>query len=506
MASEIIAEIRHVTKEFPGVVALKDVSLEIRKGEIHTIVGENGAGKSTLMKLLSGFYPASSFTGEVIVRGKHCRFQSLNDAEQEGIAIIFQELSLASNLSVAENIFLGRLPSKLGIVDQNKLLVDVQNCLQDIGLDINPDMLVGDLPIGKRQSVEIVKAITKDAKILILDEPTSSLSESEIVILMRLLEKLKARGVSCIYISHKLNEVFRIADTITVLRDGLVVGTGSVKKWSKNQVISMMVGRPFQDIYPKTKHEIGETVFEVRNLNQIKAGTDKKIIKNVSFKVRRGEILGISGLMGSGRTELLMGIFGAYSGKTTGEVLVLGKQVRIRQPLDAIQYGIYLVPEDRHLEGLVMTFSVSENLSLASLNNISKFIAIDSSREYRLCESVRNDLSIKTPSLRTPVTSLSGGNQQKIVIGKWLARKAPVILFLDEPTRGIDVGAKHEVYNIIHHLAKKGIAVVMVSSELPEVVGVCDRILVMSEGRLKAEFLRNEFDEEKIMYASTISA
>lgn len=506
MASEIIAEIRHVTKEFPGVVALKDVSLEIRKGEIHTIVGENGAGKSTLMKLLSGFHPASSFTGEVIVRGKHCRFQSINDAEQEGIAIIFQELSLASNLSVAENIFLGRLPSKMGIIDQNKLLVDVQNCLQDIGLDINPDMLVGDLPIGKRQSIEIVKAITKDATILILDEPTSSLSESEIEILMRLLEKLKARGVSCIYISHKLNEVFRIADTITVLRDGLVVGTGSIKKWSKNQVISMMVGRPFQDIYPKTKHEIGETVFEVRNLNQTKAGTDKKIIKNVCFKVRRGEILGISGLMGSGRTELLMGIFGAYSGKTTGEVLVLGKQIRIRQPLDAIQHGIYLVPEDRHLEGLVMTFSVSENLSLTSLNNISKLIAIDSSREYRLCESVRNDLSIKTPSLSTPVTSLSGGNQQKIVIGKWLARKAPVILFLDEPTRGIDVGAKHEVYNIIHHLAKKGIAVVMVSSELPEVVGVCDRILVMSEGRLKAEFLRNEFDEEKIMYASTISA
>jgi len=506
MPADVVVEMRNITKEFPGVVALADVSIAVRKGEIHAVVGENGAGKSTLMKVLCGFYPASTFRGEVLVKSKSCRFQSVKDAEQEGIAIIFQELNLAPNLSVAENIYLGRQPCRLGIIDPYKVQVDAQRCLHDIGLTIDPQAQVGDLPIGKRQSVEIAKAISKDAGILILDEPTSSLSENEIEMLMGLLAKLKAKGVACIYISHKLNEVFRIADTITVLRDGKLVGTGSKTDLTKSMVISLMVGRSIQDIFPKAEHDIGGSVFELRNMNLTAASTGLKVVRNVSFEVRKGEILGISGLMGSGRTELLLGIFGAYRGKIEGEVSVQGKRVQIRGPADAIRHGIYLVPEDRRLSGLVMTFTVSENITLASLDGIARFGTIDLAREYRLGERIRRDLAIKTPSLETPVPNLSGGNQQKIVIGKWLARKAPEVMFLDEPTRGIDVGAKHEIYNIINSLSRSGIAVVIVSSELPEVVGLCDRILVMNEGQIRGEFLREEVDEEKIMYAATVGA
>jgi ABC-type sugar transport system ATPase subunit len=506
METGYVLEMNGITKEFPGVVALAEVSLKVRKGDIHAVVGENGAGKSTLMKVLSGYYPCGSYSGEILVKGKACGFRCVREAEQAGIAIIFQELNLARNLSVAENIFIGRPVSSHGIINWNKMYSEASRWLADVGLNVNPETKVEDLKIGKRQLVEIAKALSKNADILILDEPTSSLTESEVDNLVDILTSLTHKGVTCIYISHKLKEVFRVADSITILRDGKLICAEKKDSITQPKVISLMVGRDIRNFFPTVDHAIGEVVFEIRNMTLTSREKETPVVKNASFHVRRGEILGIAGLMGAGRTELLLGIFGAFQGKIEGEVLVKGRKAVIKDPADAIDLGMSLVPEDRRNAGLVMTFNVAKNLTLASLRNISRLSFISLNKEIRYGMQIKDNIKIKMPSLETDIGNLSGGNQQKVVIGKWLARGEPVVLFLDEPTRGIDVGAKHEIYTIINDLAKRGISIVMVSSELSEILGLCDRVLVMHEGKISGEFPRDEATEEKIMHAATLGA
>ncbi len=495
---------KNITKTFPGVTALSDVTVKVTRGDIHALVGENGAGKSTLMKILCGYYSASGSEGEIHIDGRRRVFESVSEAESNGVAIIFQELNLARNLSVAENLFLGRYSTGSTIVNWNAMYEEAERCLAEVGLHVDPETRVEDLTIGKRQSVEIAKALHKNASILILDEPTSSLAESEVENLFKILTLMKKRGVTCIYISHKLKEVFRIADTITILRDGRHIRTASRAELTQADVISLMVGREIQNLYPRSAHPIGEVVLEVKNLSLTPPDGSEKVVRNVSLEVRKGEILGVSGLMGAGRTELLLGMFGAFKGKIEGETRICGKRADIRSPVDAVANGIFLVPEDRRLNGLVMSFSVGKNITLASLDNVSRLGFLNQNREAELQEKIGALLAIRTPSYDTAIDNLSGGNQQKVVIGKWLARGDPRVLFLDEPTNGIDVGAKFEMYVIMNDLARKGIGIVLVSSELPELIGVCDRIVVMREGQITGEFSHEEASEEKIMYAATI--
>ncbi len=504
MENDFGVEMRNITKTFPGVSALSDVTVKVRRGDIHAIVGENGAGKSTLMKILCGYYPAGSFSGGICIDGKPCGFESVTEAERHKVVIIFQELNLARNLSVTENLFLGRYSAGGGIVRWNAMHEEAERCLRDVGLNINPETQVEDLTIGKRQSVEIARALHKNASILILDEPTSSLAESEVENLFKILSLMKKRGVTCIYISHKLHEVFRIADTITVLRDGHHIRTAPREEFTQADVISLMVGRKIQNLYPNVTHHIGEVVLQVRNMTLTAPEGGKKVVRNVNLQVREGEILGVAGLIGAGRTEMLFGVFGAFKGKCEGEVHVGGKQVEIRNPSDAIDNGIFLVPEDRRLNGLVMNFSVGKNITLASLAKISRLGILNQNDEARLQEETGALLAIKTTSYDAEIGNLSGGNQQKVIVARWLARSELRVLFLDDPTNGIDVGAKFEMYGIMNDLAQKGVGVVLVSSELPELLGVCDRIVVMRDGEITGEYSREEADEEKIMYSATI--
>lgn len=498
-----LLEMKQITKEFPGVKALDGVTFDLSAGEFHSLVGENGAGKSTLMKTLSGVYPFGSYGGDIVVEGQVQQFKTVRDAENAGVAIIFQELSLVKELTVGENIFLGKEPSRFGVINWAELYQKASKLLKDLRLPIDPRTPVGNLGIGQQQLVEIAKALSQNAKILVLDEPTAALTESEVETLFRILTDLKARGVGMIYISHKLDEVFAMSDRITVLRDGKTVGTHDAKDLTKDKVIALMVGREVGDIFPQTSHEFGETVLEIKNLNAYDFDNpNKKLVNNVSFSVKKGEVVGIAGLMGAGRSELLMSIFGAWQGKSSGDVFVEGKKVEINSPSDAIKNGIGFVTEDRKRFGLVLEQTIMDNSTLAGLKQIVGKFLTNRAKETIAARQVMTSLHVKANSPLTVAGTLSGGNQQKVVLGKWLLTN-PKVLFLDEPTRGIDVGAKQEIYAEINKLAKTGLAIVMVSSELPEVLGLSDRVLVLHEGKLTGEFAKEEATPEKVMVAAT---
>ena len=500
---KFILEMKNINKEFPGVKALKNVNIQVRKGEIHALCGENGAGKSTLMKILSGVYPFGTYTGDILIDGKMQRYHSIRESEEAGFAIINQELSIIKQLTIGENIFLGNEPNRFGVIDWPKLYYETAKWLKEVELNIRPETTVAHLGVGHQQMVEIAKAISKQAKILLLDEPTAALTESEVETLMGILRRLKANGVTCIYISHKINEIFQIADSVTILRDGETIGTKPIGETNENEVISMMVGRQLSDRFPRVDHNFGEIVLEIKNFNVYEPDNpERRIVENVNFSVRKGEILGIAGLMGAGRTELVNSIFGGFPGRKNGTIHIDGKLVAINSPLDAIRYGLALVTEDRKRYGLILEMAVQRNLTLANLPKLCKNGVINFNEEILASETSVQQLKIKTPSLETKVNNLSGGNQQKVVVGKWLMTN-PKVLIMDEPTRGIDVGAKYEIYNLMNQLKQQGVAIIMVSSELPEVLGMSDRILVIHEGVINGEFMHYEADQEKIMYAAT---
>ncbi|MEQ1920966.1 MAG: xylose ABC transporter ATP-binding protein [Pyrinomonadaceae bacterium] len=498
-----LLEMRNIVKEFPGVRALDGVSFTLDAGEFHSLVGENGAGKSTLMKVLSGVYAEGSFIGEILVDDAVRHFRGIRDSENAGIAIIFQELSLVKELTVGENIFLGREPSRFGVVNWSELYHRAAKLLRDLNLPIDPRVKAGSLGIGQQQLVEIAKALSQDARILVLDEPTAALTESEVETLFGILKKLRERSVGMIYISHKLDEVFRMSDRITVLRDGKTVATHTAAATSKNEIIAAMVGREVGDIFPAMTHTLGATALSVTNLTAYSADiADKKLVDNVSFAVKKGEVLGIAGLMGAGRSELLMSIFGAWHGRYTRDIEVEGRPARINSPADAIANGIGFVTEDRKRFGLILEQTIIDNMTLAGLKRLSGRVITDRTKENHAVAEPMKSLRIKANSPMTVAGTLSGGNQQKIVLGKWLLT-GPSVLFLDEPTRGIDVGAKQEIYAEINRLAKEGMAIVLVSSELPEVLGLSDRIIVLHEGIVTGEFTREDATPERVMAAAT---
>jgi len=502
-AADAFLEMSNITKTFPGVRALDGVTFDLHKGEVHALVGENGAGKSTLMKVLGGVYPHPQYGGAIFIEGNEQHFGGVREAEKAGIAVIYQELSLVREMSVGENIFLGREPRKLGVIRWEELYRRARELLNDLHLKIDPHIPVRSLGIGQQQLVEIAKALSQNARILVLDEPTAALTDSEVETLFVILNKLRARGVAMIYISHKLNEVFRISDRITVLRDGKTVDTNVTSKWTEAQVIARMVGREVGDIFPQVDHARGDIVFEARNISVEDPVVDgKKLVDNVSFSVRRGEVLGIAGLMGAGRSDLLMAIFGAHAGRVSGEVELEGRRVHINSPAEAIKQGIGFVTEDRKRFGLVLDQTILNNMTLACLRRISGRFITSIDAESAAGERAMKDLRVKANSIFTVAGTLSGGNQQKIVLAKWLLTN-PRVLFLDEPTRGIDVGAKQEIYAQINRLAKAGLAIVLVSSELPEVLGMADRVLVLHEGKVTGEFGRLEATPEKVMACAT---
>lgn len=505
MDSDFILEFKNVTKRFPGVLALNDISFNIRRGEIHGICGENGAGKSTLMKILSGVYPYGTYDGQVIFNGGELKLgeSSIREAGEQGIAIVYQELTLVPTISVGENVYLGREPVERGAINWNKLYADTKSILTNYGLDVSPQELVRNLGVGKMQMVEIAKALSENAKILILDEPTSALSEAEVDKLMDILTTLKEHGITCIYISHKLEEFFRITDRITIMRDGKAVTTANTKDLSIEKLVSHMVGREMKERFPRGNRQPGDIVLEVHDLQaQDPFDPSHTILKDVTFNVRRGEILGIAGLMGSGRTELVMTLFGEYGKIVGGKILLENKEIKPKSARDAIDAGLSLVPEDRKRMGLVLIQSILKNISLANLGQFSSFLRIDADAELKASMQQAKSLTIKTPSLEALVETLSGGNQQKVVISKWLLSN-PSVLIMDDPTRGIDVGAKYEIYKLMNDLAEKGVAIIMISSELEEVLGMSDRIMVMCRGRSAGVLPVQDANVERIMSLAT---
>ncbi len=491
MAEEYLLEMEHIRKEFPGVLALSDVTLKVKAGTVHALMGENGAGKSTLMKCLLGIYRPDD--GIIRFDGVIYEEMDILSSLNHGISMIHQELSPIPYMTVAENIFLGREPvrGKIGWVNSKKQNEMTLELFEGLGIDIDPDMKMVDLSIANMQMVEIATAISYNSKLIIMDEPTSAITEKEVDHLFRMINNLRDKGVAVIYITHKMDEVFQIADEVTVLRDGAYVDTKLASEIDKNGLISMMVGRELTNFFPKLDVEIGEVKMEVRNL------TLKGKFENVSFEVRRGEILGIAGLMGSGRTEVIESIFGVYP-PDSGDILLDGKPVKIGQPMDAIKMGMGLLTEDRKLSGLFLPLSVMDNMVYSSIGNFMNRIGLDFDKMKVECEKQRKALSLKTPSLAQKVINLSGGNQQKVLIARWLLTE-PDILFLDEPTRGIDVGAKSEIHKLTSKLAELGKAIVMVSSEMPEILGMSDRIVVMHEGKKAGELSRKDATQERIL-------
>ncbi len=498
-----------IQKNFGGVRALRGVDFTLKKGGALALIGENGAGKSTLMKIISGVYAHDSFSGSIEVEGLERHFYSTSDAENAGIAIIHQELNLFKDLSISENIFLSSFTKKKGLIDYNKMNLESSKLLSMLGMNYDPATRLGDLTTGHQQLVEIAKAISKNCRVLILDEPTSSLTKTEIENLFQVLRGLREKGLSYIYISHKLDEVYALCDEVTVLRDGESVYKGELKNLSEKEIIKHMVGRELQELYPAIKkrqegrHEEREEspFFEIKNWSAFKKSEAKFRVKDFSFKAYKGEILGISGLMGAGRTDLLLSIFGFSNYETTGEIVLEGKSVKFSGPEDAINAGIGLVSEDRKKNGLHLNFSILDNMSMASISSCKEKGLLSTRLQTKLGEELVKKLFIKIPSLSHPVKSLSGGNQQKVAIAKWLSIN-PRVLFLDEPTRGIDVGAKFEIYSLLGKLVDEGVCVIVASSELPELMGLCHRIIVMKEGRKSGEFEGNERRETAIISAA----
>jgi putative multiple sugar transport system ATP-binding protein len=499
----MLLEMRNIRKTFAGVVALDRVNLRVQAGEIHAIVGENGAGKSTLMKVLSGIHPHGSYEGEIRFDGQERRFEGIRDSERLGIIIIHQELALVPLLSIAENIFLGKETARHGVIDWMVAHAKTQALLKKVGLREPTDAVVGQLGIGKQQLVEIAKALSREVRLLILDEPTASLNEEDSQALLDLLLELKAQGITCILISHKLNEIARVADAITVLRDGSTVETLDCRAGpvSEDRVIQAMVGRKMEDRYPRRQPRIGETAFEVRDWCVHHPQRGDAFIKGINLQVKRGEIVGIAGLMGAGRTELAMSLFGrSWGQRISGQVLLKGQPIDVSTVGKAIRHGLAYLTEDRKGYGLVLNEDIQFNVSLARLEGVASAAVIDAAREHQVAQDYRDRLRIRCSGVDQKTVHLSGGNQQKVVLSKWLFTN-PEVLILDEPTRGIDVGAKYEIYTLIAQLAQEGKCVIVISSELPELLGISDRIYVMDEGRFVAEMPTAEASQEKIMRA-----
>ncbi len=501
--SDVILEMRNITKTFPGVKALDNVSFSVNQGEIHALVGENGAGKSTLMNVLSGVYPHGSYSGEIYFQGKECRFQDIHHSEEVGLVIIHQELALVPFLSIAENLFLGNERAKNGVIDWNECFSKTKELLDLVGLHESPSTLITNMGVGKQQLVEIAKALAKKVKLLILDEPTASLNDNDSEKLLELLLQFKARGISSILISHKLSEVNKVADAITILRDGATIETLDCHqdKITEDRIIRGMVGRDMTHRFPPRESTIGETIFEVRDWNVYHPlHEDRKVSTDINLTVRRGEVVGIAGLMGAGRTELAMSIFGrAYGTRISGTAYKHGKEIDISTIDKAISGGIAYATEDRKAYGLVLIQEIKDNITLSNLDAISDAgLVINEPKEMTVTSEYRSKLNIKCSSIRQLAVNLSGGNQQKVVLSKWLFAN-PEILILDEPTRGIDVGAKYEIYTIINRLASEGKGIIFISSELPEILGVCDRIYIMREGRIVGELPASEASQESVM-------
>ncbi|MCP9949610.1 multiple monosaccharide ABC transporter ATP-binding protein [Actinomadura madurae] len=504
--TEAILRMRGITKTFPAVKALQDVNLEVRRGEIHAICGENGAGKSTLMKVLSGVYPHGDYSGDIEFEGRPCRFSGIRDSEQRGIVIIHQELALSPYLSIAENIYLGNeRRGRLGLIDWNRTNADAARLLERVGLHENPVTPAMDLGVGKQQLVEIAKALSKRVRLLILDEPTAALNDADSAHLLDLLRGLRDEGITCVIISHKLNEIRAIADSTTILRDGRTIETLDMSgEVSEDRIISGMVGRDLEHRFPDRVPEIGDEVLRIEDWT-VHSPTQRgrTVVQDARLVLRRGEIVGLAGLMGAGRTELAMSVFGrSYGIGITGRIYKDGREISVRTVSDAIRHGLAYATEDRKTYGLNLIEDVKRNVSAAGLRGLAKAGWVDDNREYEVAERFRREMNIKTPSVMSVTGQLSGGNQQKVVLSKWMFTDADVLI-LDEPTRGIDVGAKYEIYSIINRMADQGRAVLVISSELPELIGICDRVYAMAGGRITGEVSRAEATPERLMQYMT---
>jgi len=505
--SEYILQIENMTKDFPGVRALENVTLKVKKGEIHSLCGENGAGKSTLMSCISGVYPKGDYEGKVIFKGRETHYQSVRDSEKEGLAIIHQELALSPYLSIYENMFLGHMETRFGIIKWEKYIKESKKYLDTVGLKEPPETIVSKMGVGKQQLVEIARALSKKTDLIILDEPTSSLNDDESEKLLNLMLEFKKQGITLVMISHKLNEVLKVADTVTVLRDGKSISTYDVKgdNLTEEMIIKDMVGRTLTHRFPERKSTPGETVMEVKNWSVYHPDYHSiKVVDDVSFYLRRGEILAFCGPMGAGRTELMMSIYGkSYGSRCEGELKIYGKTKTLNSARAAINSGLGYISEDRKSLGLVLIQDIKTNLTHSSLQKISKYGVVNKQQEIKEAERHCRELNIRTPSINQYVRNLSGGNQQKVVVGKTLQAN-PDIFIVDEPTRGIDIGAKTEIYGILNDMIATGKSVIMVSSELPEVLGMADRIYVMNEGKIKGELSKNEATQEKIMHLALV--
>lgn len=508
MAPNSILEMKNITKTFPGVKALDDVTLKVARGEIHAICGENGAGKSTLMKVLSGVYPFGTYSGEIVYENEVKKFSNITDSEEEGIVIIHQELALSPYLSIAENIFLGNeIKNRFGLINWNKTYQEASSLMARVGLKEDPNLPIKDVGVGKQQLVEIAKALSKRVKLLILDEPTAALNDEDSAHLLDLLRHLKGQGITSIIISHKLNEIEAIADTTTILRDGQTVESLSMKgsKVSQERIIKGMVGREMDNRYPARKADIGEEILRVENWTAYHPiDSSRLVVDDVSMNVRRGEIVGLAGIMGAGRTEFARSLFGhSYGTNISGKVYKDGKEISVKTISEAIANGLAYATEDRKRFGLNLIEDVKRNISLASLKSFVKFGLVNDNEEYKRASEYRSSMNIKSPSVLSVVGQLSGGNQQKVVLSKWI-NVNPDVLILDEPTRGIDVGAKYEIYLIIQRLAAEGKGIIVISSELPELIGICDRIYAIAEGRITGEVLRKDAKPELLMSYMTM--
>jgi len=499
---EYAIEMKNITKKFGGLIAVDNVNFFVKKGEVVALCGENGAGKSTLMNVLTGKFRVQTYQGDIYIDGQKKRINSPIDARKNGISIVHQELELIPDLTIAENIFLGNLPIKGIWVDKKAMKKKAAEILSKFSLNLNPDRLIKSISVGQQQLVEIAKCIYLGGKILILDEPTAPLTEREIDFLMETIAQLRKAGISIVYITHRLEEVFRIADRAVVMRDGQEVGTFNVKDIQMDDLITSMIGRKLENVYPTDVTTPGEVTLELGECSVKNPNSEKNIVDNVSMKFRAGEIVGISGLLGAGRTELMSAVIGAYTTPIKGTVKLNGKNVHFRNPESAIEKGIGYVTEDRKNTGLILNQSIRTNISLASLNRVSKAGILNIGSEKKTVGALVKELGVKTSNIENNVSSLSGGNQQKVVLAKWLGTK-PGILILDEPTRGVDVGSRYEIYSIMKRLAKENVTIIMISSDLPEVIGMSDRVYVMYEGKLQGELQKNELSEANIMRYAT---